>query len=563
VVPVHDLIIRGARVADGLGTPLRTMDVAVDGERIAALGRVPEPARQTIAADGLVLAPGIVDVHTHYDAQLTWDPTASPSPALGVTTVVMGNCGFSLAPCPPASRDLVARNLAEVEGMELNALRAGIAWSFESFADYLAALRRQGSYPNVAAFVGHSTLRTAVMGEAGSQRAATEAEIAAMRRLVLEALGAGAIGLASTTNESHYGWGGVPMPSRLATDAEFRVLIGALKDAGRGLFQMTVGPRTTVAFLESLALETGRPMVFAALNHNALYPERCTDILREIEAARGRGAEVWAQTNCQPLSMDFPLNSAYCMYSLKSWAPLREASGKETFRQAFADPAFRQRYIAELSERGRGRLFNGEWNKIEVAFAARPENRGLEGRPLDEIARERGCHPAEAMFDIALGEDLATVFNAKLLNSEEDAVEPLIRHECGVISLSDGGAHLRYMCDAAFGLHLLGRWVRERGTFSLEDAIRRLTGVPARAYRLIDRGVLREGAFADLLLFDPATVGRGPLRRVYDLPGGESRFIRDPLGVHGVWVNGRQVFDGKAYVAQATPPGHVLDRFSA
>ena len=560
---MYDLVIRGALVADGLGQPLELKDIAVKAGRVAALGRITEAARETVNADGLVLAPGIVDLHTHYDAQLNWDPTASPSPALGVTTVVMGNCGFSLAPCPPACRDIVARNLAEVEGMELNALRAGIEWSFESFADYLAALRRKGAYPNVAAFVGHSTVRTAVMGEAGSSRVANADELAQMKRLVAEAMTAGAIGLASTTHDNHYGAGGVPMPSRLASDEEFHVLVGALKEAQRGLFQMTVGPRTTVAFLEQLARESGRPMVFAAVNHNAMFPERCTAIMSEIEAARARGAEIWAQTNCQPLSMDFPLTSAYCMYGLDSWTSIRDATTKDAFRRAFADPAFRQRYMDELSVKKRGRLFNAEWHKIEVAYAAKPEHRALEGRPLDEIARERGCHPAEAMFDIALSEDLDTVFNAKLLNSEEDAVEPLIKNEAGVISLSDGGAHLRYMCDAAFGLHLLGRWVREKQSFTLEDAIRRLTSMPAKAYRLIDRGVIRPGAFADLLLFDPATVGRGPLRRVYDLPGGESRLIRDPLGVHGVWVNGTMVFDGKAYVPHAHPPGHVLDTFAA
>ena len=560
---MYDLLIKGADLADGLGNPLIRADVAVSGDRIAAIGRTEEPARQTVDGAGLVIAPGIIDLHTHYDAQLTWDSTASPSPALGVTTVVMGNCGFSLAPCPPALRDVVTRNLAEVEGMELNALRAGIEWGFETFGEYLAALRRKGTYPNVAAFVGHSTVRTAVMGEEGSTRAASADEIAAMKRLVAEAMKSGAIGLASTTHDNHYGAGGVPMPSRLASDAEFHALVGALKDAGCGLFQMTVGPRTTVAFLEELARESGRPMVFAAVNYNAMFPERCTTIMSEIVGARGRGAEIWAQTNCQPLSMDFPLTSAYCMYSLDSWTSIRDATTKDTFRRAFADPAFRQGFMDELSVKKRGRLFNAEWNKIEVAYAAKPENTALEGRSLDEIARDRGCHPAEAMFDIALSEDLDTVFNATLLNSEEDHVEPLIKSEAGVISLSDGGAHLRYMCDAAFGLHLLGRWVREKQSFTLVDAIRRLTSVPAKAYRLLDRGVLKEGAFADLLLFDPKTVGRGPLKRVHDLPGGESRLIRDPLGVRGVWVNGRPVFDGTAYVPHERPPGQVLDMFAA
>ena len=229
---MHDLAIRGATVADGLGNPLMRADVAVSGERIAEVGDVTESARETVEADGLVLAPGIVDVHTHYDAQLTWESRATPSPALGVTTVVMGNCGFSIAPCPPEKREQMARNLAEVEGMSIAALEAGIDWSFEGFPDYLALLRRKGCYPNAGVFVGHSAVRTTVLGAEASERAATDGEIAAMRAIVKEAVEAGAIGFATSTSINHNGDGGVPMPSRLAEDDELRALVGVLGELG-------------------------------------------------------------------------------------------------------------------------------------------------------------------------------------------------------------------------------------------------------------------------------------------------------------------------------------------
>ncbi|HMK67203.1 MAG TPA: amidohydrolase family protein, partial [Stellaceae bacterium] len=226
-----DLIVKDARIADGSGAPLQSGDIGVSDGRIVSLGKVAEPARAIVDAQGLVLAPGIVDVHTHYDAQLTWEQRCSPSPALGVTTVVIGNCGFSIAPCPPGQRDLVARNLSEVEGMSLAALRAGIDWRFESYGDYLDMIERKGMVPNVAGFVGHSTVRTAVMGEAASERAASADEVAAMRRLVTEGIAAGAIGFASSTSENHNGDGGVPMPSRLAEEAELLQLSGALREA--------------------------------------------------------------------------------------------------------------------------------------------------------------------------------------------------------------------------------------------------------------------------------------------------------------------------------------------
>ena len=556
---MHDLVIRGAMVADGVGNPLIRADVAVKGEHIAEVGDVTESARETVDADGLVLAPGIVDVHTHYDAQLTWDSQATPSPSLGVTTVVMGNCGFSIAPCPPDRREQMARNLAEVEGMPVATLEAGIDWSFEEFPEYLALLRRKGCYPNAGVFVGHSAVRTTVLGAEASERAATEDEIATMRGIVTEALEAGAIGFATSTSINHYGDGGVPMPSRLADDDEMDALVGVLGELGRGVFQLTVGPSMTNERMEGLAAATGRPVFMTAALHNDTFPDRAIGMLEGAAAAQSRGNAVWAQVSCQPLSMDFSMRTAFPLQSLDAWEPLHTASDEE-FLAIIGSEDFRNKFRDELEKPQSGKIFYGDWRRVEVAMATTPAHRALEGETIETIAGREGRDPVDVMFDIAVNERLGTTFNAALLNADEAAVEGLLRHDAGLVSLSDAGAHLCYLCDAGYGLHLLGHWVRDRGVFDLEDGIRRVTSMPARLYGIPDRGEIAPGKFADLLLFDPATVGRGAIRRVDDLPGGESRLVRDATGVHGVWVNGTGVYDGDGY-RDVPPPGHVLDRF--
>src|SRR5258705_6822507 len=292
---VHDLIIDNARIIDGLGAPAREGGVAVAGGRIAALGKDLGAAKQRVDAQGLTLAPGIVDIHTHYDAQLTWDPFATPSSSLGVTTVVIGNCGFTIAPCRPQHRDIIVRNLTHVEGMSLEALRAGINWDFETYPDYLASLERRGMVPNVASFVGHSSVRTWVLGDEASTRAASAAEVAEMRRLVLEAVRAGAIGFATSTLEQHNGENGIPMPSRLADEREMLALTGALGEAGRGVFMLTKGMTSTIPWLEKIAATNGRPVMIAAMFVDPVDPARVFKELGEIMAARPRGRELWAQ----------------------------------------------------------------------------------------------------------------------------------------------------------------------------------------------------------------------------------------------------------------------------
>jgi N-acyl-D-amino-acid deacylase len=559
---MHDLVIRNALVFDGTKAPGRRAALAVDQGRIAALGEDVGRGRREIDADGLVLAPGIIDTHTHYDAQITWDAGLHPSPELGVSTVVIGNCGFTIAPCRPEHRDLTMRNLTHVEGMSLDVLRRGIRWEFESFPEYLALIERLGSVPNIAAFIGHSSLRTWVMGEDATKRAAKPDEVAAMRRLVLEALAAGAVGFATSTAPQHNGEGGIPMPSRLADEAELRALVGALGEAGRGVFMLTKGGDTSIPFLETLAADTRRPISVAALLHNPTQPEATFDDLRAIAAAQARGRRLYGQVSCCPLTNDFTMRSPYPFEGLASWLPAMQAEG-EALKRIYADPGFRRRVVEELARPAAIRLFNGQWDQLELLEAARPENRRHEGRSVAELAAASGQAPLDWLLDFSLSEDLDTVYTAKLLNIDEAAVGRMLRDANATIALSDAGAHLTFFCDAGFGLHLLGHWVRERGVLDMAEAVWQLSGRPAAIFGIRDRGRLAPGLAADLMLFDPATVGRGPKQRVFDLPGGAPRLTTAARGLKGVWINGVQVADENGAIAGEARPGRLLRDFAA
>jgi N-acyl-D-amino-acid deacylase len=554
---MFDLVIRDAMLLDGRGAAPRRGGVAVKDGRIVEVGRILGSARETIDADGLALMPGIIDNHTHYDAQLTWDPWASPSPALGVTTAIIGNCGFTIAPCRPADRELVMKNLTQVEGMSLEVLRMGVRWDFESVPQYLDMLERQGSALNVAVFAGHSSIRTYVMGEAATQRPATGDEVDAMKKLVLEAMSAGAVGFSTSTSPAHNGEGGKPMPSRLADETELRALVGSLREAGRGVFMLTKGGHTRIAFLEELARDSTRPVIVAALLHNSTNPESVFKDLDAIGDAAARGRRVIGAVSCCPLAMDFTLRSPYVFEGLEAWQPALPLKG-ESFKKKLREKRFRDALREEIARPAHFRLFNGEWDKVDVIESQRPE---LEQKSIAQLAR--GRDPLDFMLDLALEEDLATVFSALLLNSDEAAVGRMLKHPASLVSLSDAGAHLTFFNDAGFGLHLLGHWVRERAVLTLADAVWRLTGQPAQLFGIRERGALQPGYHADLLLFDPATVERGPRRRVFDLPGGHARLTTAALGVHGVWVNGVRIAGKAGLVQDGALPGRLLRDFAA
>jgi N-acyl-D-amino-acid deacylase len=561
---VHVLVIDNAVVVDGLGGSPRPGGVAVAGGRIAAVGGDLGPARESVDARGLTLAPGIVDIHTHYDAQLTWDPFATPSTALGVTTVVIGNCGFTIAPCRPDDRDLTLRALTHVEGMSLEALRSGVRWDFETYPQYLDAMERRGVVPNVASFVGHSSIRTYVLGADATKRAATASEIAEMKRLVLEAVRAGAIGFATSTLEQHNGEAGIPMPSRLADEAEMLALTGALGEAGRGVFMLTKGMTSTIPWLEKIAATSGRPVMIAAMFVDPGDPSRVFREIGEIEAARGRGRELWAQVGCFPLGMEFTLRHPYPLEAFLAWRPAIEATDEAVYRRVLADPSFRTRLKNEAATPGVPNRFSYQtFPHLAIAEVQRAEHRALEGQTIGDLARKSGRDPFDVFLDFGLDGELDAMFDCKLFNTDENEVRKLLRHPNAAVALSDAGAHLSFLCDAAFGLHLFGHWVRERGDLSLPEAVKRVTSDVATAYRIEGRGRIAPGAWADLLLFDPATVGRGPRRRVNDLPTGASRLDTPAVGLHGVWVNGVRTADERGVRSDCGRPGRVLRTFSA
>jgi N-acyl-D-aspartate/D-glutamate deacylase len=562
---MHDLIIRNAQVFDGTGLSPVLSDVSVSNGRIAHIGSTSEAAHETIDAKGLALMPGIVDLHTHYDAQVTWDRTMSPSPALGVTTAVIGNCGFGIAPCPAPLRETMLKNLSVVEGMDLNALLTGVNWEFESFGQYMDQLRRIGPYINTAVFAGHSVIRTAVMGADGSCKVDPSPEqMQTMQSMVRDAMDHGAIGFASSFSPNHSGYGGVPMPSTIASEAELRALTSVLGEKKKGVFMMATGTRGSPDIMESIAEDTGRPAYISTVltmynegnpSLGAAYYERCAQALE-------RGHELYILTSCQPLSFDFSLTEPYVLLSHSAFDVVKSATA-DSLPGVYRSVEFRDAFRKNLKHPKEGILFLGNWRHIEVGQTTHPENQRLEGQNIQALADQQGLDPVDVFFDLALSEDLATHFVGKFFNNSDEGVAPSLKHPASVITLSDAGAHLSYMCDAGFGLYFLSHWVRETGHFTLSEGIRKITSEPADRFRIPERGRLQVGLPADMLLFDPATVGISkPLPR-QDLPGGGSRMIRTATGVHGVWVNGVKVHDGHNYVDHSQGPGQVLDHFNS
>ena len=559
---MQDLVIRGAVVIDGLGNEPVSADVAVKAGRITMVGETGEDSLQTIDANGLTLAPGIVDLHTHYDAQITWDATLSPSPSLGVTSAVMGNCGFGIVPSPPPVRDLILRNLSVVEGMNLDSLRAGVRWNFEKFFDYISALRTIGPYINVAVLAGHSVIRTAVMGEDASVREqATLQELELMGKMVSEAMTSGAIGFASSYSLNHSGYNGVPMPSTISGWSEFDYLVKAMGKHSPGIVQLASGPRS-VEDLEAISAKHGRAMFLSTgmAMFNEQEPDRAIDIFNACAAANAKGRQVYVQIPCQPLSFDFTMANAYPFYSHDGFAQVKAYNPKQ-LKKVFLEDDFRRRFRTSLANPQPGMIFQGNWERVTIAVPTLKKNSSLANQSIEEVARAQNRDPLDVILDLSLEEDLQTTFIGQFLNVGDTGVNELLQHESGVVALSDAGAHLTFMCEAGFGLHFLAKWVRERSNFTLVQGVQRLTSHPADLYGLIDRGRIVPGAYADLMLFDPGQVGVTAAERIHDLPGGGSRTIRDPLGLHGVFVNGAQVFDGEKYLDYATGPGMVLDHF--
>jgi N-acyl-D-aspartate/D-glutamate deacylase len=526
---MFDIVIKGGSVVDGTAGPARRADVGITGQTIACIDDSLE-GRVELDASEAVVAPGFIDIHTHLDAQVFWDPALSPSCFHGVTTVIAGNCGFSIAPTRPEHREIVIETLHLVEDMSAAALRAGIDWCFESFPEYLAAVRRRGSLLNFGCYIGHSALRLYVMGE-DFERAATDEEIEAMGELVAQALDAGAAGF-STSFGSHVGPGGRPVPSRFSDLREFEAISRVVARAGRGVVAILPLPQIPFEEVYELQRRTGAPMTLTGLVSFASGAHEA-----QVEAHRkgwAAGARVWPQITPAPLASDFSMAMPMRFNSNPTFAELA-SSPLEERRARYSEPAWR----------GRARR---SFSTVE-GFAPRPDlymisasnaHPELIGRRVQDLADERRVDWLDLILDLGLEEpDLGLRILAPIANIEPDGVRRLLQEDHCTLGLSDAGAHLNQLCDADQTTTLLSRWVREEHALELPTAVRKLTGVQADLFGLQDRGYVREGYAADIVVFDPATVAPGPKRRLSDFPAGATRITADrPSGVRHVVVNG-------------------------
>jgi N-acyl-D-amino-acid deacylase len=555
-----DLVLRAGTLCDGTGQDARTADVVIHEGRILGTGRYDGPCSQEIDVAGLIVAPGFVDVHTHYDAQVTWDGLLTPSCWHGVTTAVIGNCGFALAPCRPSERERLLRMLEHVEGMPYASLAAGVTWDWETVPEYLAMLRRTALGPNVAALIGHSTLRAYVLGEEAYTREAREEELDRMAALVREGMAAGALGLATSLSPGHVGEAGRPVPSRLATRPELHRLARAMAEHGRGIIEITPATfpiaKEELDFLAELALGIERPLSFSAILDVPGRSGVWAPVLAGIRAHRARGSRVHPQVSCRPMRFDFDLESGCAsLDALPCWRAFRAAAGRSARLALLADPSFRETFRAEALGRPDSPSRH-RWPAVVLEEASLPDNRSQIGRTLGEIAADRGGDAPTLLLELALEEGLAARFSMLLLNFDEERVGELLRAPEALIALSDAGAHLGILCDAGYATWLLGHWVRERGLFSWPEAVRRLTATPADVYGIPERGRLLPGNVADITCFDPTRVAMRDPERVRDLPGGCSRLVCRADGIELVLVAGSELI--RAGSCTDARPGALL-----
>lgn len=559
-----DIKIVGGTIIDGTGAEPFAGSVGIKDGRIVAVGEVAEDAARTIDASGKVVSPGFVDVHTHYDAQAFWDPTFSPSCFHGVTTVLGGFCGFSIAPLTPEASTYLLPMLARVEGMPVDTLKAGVPWDWSSFADYLGRLDGRVLL-NAGFFVGHSAVRRVVMGERANREEASAEDLAAMKALVAKSLKEGALGFSTTVSGTHNDATGTPVPSRFASRDELLELasvVGEHEGTTLELLPNLDFSDATVDLLVDFSLAGGRPV-----NWNVLQVpggseddrQRAYSQLRAGELARERGAEVIALTFAAGPTTRVNLISGFVFDSLPGWAPLFRLPIAERIAR-LSDPYVRDTLAeAASTARGAGATFTN-WHMFRVVETFSEANKPYEGRGLADIAEELGITPFEAMIKIALADDLRTSF-MKEANGEDDAGyalrAELWRNDLTVVGASDAGAHMDMIDSFAFSTTLLQK-CREYGVMPLQEVVHQLTQKPAQVMGITDRGVLAPGKFADVVVFDPATVARGPVYTRYDLPGtqDEGRLYADAIGVDHVIVNGQvAVEQGKVTDAR---PGTVM-----
>lgn len=553
----YDIVIRNGSVIDGTGAPARRADVAIADGRIVALGEVTGSAARTFDAGDCVVAPGFVDPHTHYDAQICWDGAVTPSSWHGVTSVVMGNCGVGIAPCHPQAREVAMRDLVNVEAIPYEVLARGITWDWESFPEYLDAAARRGPALNLAFLAPLTPFRHFVMGEESMERAASPAETARIAALLGEAVDAGAFGFSSTILNQHLGFQGRPLACRLASDAELAAYANVLRERGKGAIevaltrQVGVLEEEQVATLDLLLRESGRPVTFIALFDRDDIPEAVRDTLRLAAPQIARGAR--PQTSPLPLTREINMRSPFSFAAFPAWKRVFADKSDEGLRRSYADPAFRDAFRKDLENP----LNFASWDRIVLHEVRNPELEGYEGRSVAEIASARGTDGVDALLDVTLADGLDCEFTMASYNTRVDRMTELLNDPSILIGLGDGGAHLDMLCDSGYPTYLLGTWVRERGVLTLEQAVQRLTSDPADLFGIRGRGRLAEGAAADVTVFDPESVGsRNRGERRHDLPGGAKRMVMPSHGVELTLVNGEVVWEQGSLTGAA--PGVVL-----
>jgi len=540
----YDLLIKNGTVVDGTGTPPRQADVAVADGKIAEIGKIRDSAKRTVDASDLTVTPGFVDPHTHYDAQICWDPYITSSSWHGVTSVIMGNCGVGIAPCKPNVREIAAWDLVNVEAIPFDVLGKGVTWDWETFPQYLDAAQRRGCGINLGFMAALTPFRHYVMGEESMERAANSAETAKVAALIKEAVAAGAFGFTTTAVPQHIGYKGRPIACRNSSPDEFKAYCGALRELRRGAIELALTKSVSLMadeeyeFLDMLLRESTRPVTWLALLNRDDMPEACLETLRKAEPLIRRGGV--PQVTCRPLTIQINLRDPFIFANLDSWNPVFNQP-PEAQKKVYRDAKFRNVFREALK---RPAVFNGKWERLEIKEVRNPALQSLVGRSVANVASERGCDGVDAFLDLGLEDDLGIEFTMALFNANEDRIPELITDARAMVGLSDGGAHVDMLCDAGYCTYLLGTWVRDRQAMPLEYAIKRITSEPADFFGINNRGRLLPGMAADIVAFDYNTVGsdkRGQMRN--DLPGGGRRLVMPARGIEHVFVNGEWLYD--------------------
>ncbi len=558
----YDLLIKNGMVIDGIGTPGYRADVAVIGGKIAEIGKIKEGAKRIIDASDLIVSPGFIDPHTHYDAQICWDLPLTSSCWHGVTTVVMGNCGVGIAPCKPEAREIAAWDLVNVEGIPFEVLSQGIAWEWVSFPEYMAAAQKRGLGINAAFLAPLTPFRHYVMGEESMERAARPEEIVQIKALLHEAMAAGAFGWTTTTILQHVGYQGRPLACRQASPEELKAYANVLKESGRGAIEIALTKSGGILadeeyeLLDLLLTESGRPVTWLALVVRQDLSESYIESLHKADPLIKRGGI--PQVNSLPMTNEFNLHRPFLFGSHPSWKPAFNQPVEEQMK-VYRDPSFRQAFRKELEK---PRVFSGKWELVEVKEVNNPALKPLEGKTVAEIAQARGKDPLDTFFDVALEDNLHAEYLIALFNVDEKRVSKLITDNRIMIGLSDGGAHVDMHDNAGYCTYLLGNWVREKQVMTLERGIQRLTSEPANFFGMQDRGKLAPGMAADIAIFDPNTIGPtvSPIKHQEwrsDLPGSGRRLVWPAdKGVKYTIVNGAILYENQKH--NGTLPGQVL-----